>query len=61
MVAQMEKTKSEIIFSGKNISDEIYIGGGKTEGIRLIAKVEEKYKRNILIFPIIYSVATPMM
>lgn len=45
MVALMEKTKSEIISSGENISGEIYIGGGETEGIRLIAKVAEKIQK----------------
>ena len=45
MVALMEKTKSEITSSSENISGEIYIGGGETEGIRLIAKVAEKTKK----------------
>lgn len=45
MVALMEKTKSEISSSGENISGEIYIGGGETEGIRLIAKVAEKIQK----------------
>ena len=36
MVELMEKT---------NINGEIYIGGGETEGIRLIAKVAEKIQR----------------
>ena len=45
MVTLMEKTKSEIISSGENISGEIYIGGGETEGIRLIAKVAEKIQK----------------
>lgn len=45
MVALMEKTKSEISSSGENISGEIYIGGGETKGIRLIAKVAEKIQK----------------
>lgn len=45
MVELMEKTKSEIISSGENISGAIYIGGGETEGIRLIAKVAEKIQK----------------
>ena len=44
MVALMDKTKSEISSSGENISGEIYIGGGETEGMRLIAKIAEKIK-----------------
>ena len=45
IVELMEKTKSEIISSGENISGAIYIGGGETEGIRLIAKVAEKIQK----------------
>lgn len=45
MVELMEKTKAEVSSSGENISGEIYIGGGETEGIRLIAKVAEKIRR----------------
>ena len=45
MVALMEKTKTEISSSGENIHGEIYIGGGETEGIRLIAKTAEKLRR----------------
>ncbi|MDE6760120.1 MAG: LysR family transcriptional regulator [Lachnospiraceae bacterium] len=44
MVELMEKTKSEVSSSGKNIRGEIYIGGGETEGMRLIAKIAEKMK-----------------
>ncbi len=45
MVELMEKTKAEVSSSGENISGEIYIGGGETEGIRLIAKAAEKIHR----------------
>lgn len=45
MVALMERTKAEISSSGENIHGEIYIGGGETEGIRLIAKTAEKLRR----------------
>lgn len=45
MVELMEKTKTEISSSGENIHGEIYIGGGETEGIRLIAKTAEKLRR----------------
>ncbi len=45
MVELMEKTKAEVSSSGENINGEIYIGGGETEGIRLIAKVAEKIQR----------------
>lgn len=45
MVELMEKTKAEVSSSGENIGGEIYIGGGETKGIRLIAKVAEKIQR----------------
>ena len=45
MLELMEKTKIEISSSSENISGEIYIGGGETEGIRLIAKTAEKIRR----------------
>lgn len=45
IVALMEKTKTEVSSSGKNICGEIYIGSGETEGIRLIAKTAEKLRR----------------
>ena len=45
MVELMEKTKVEVSSSGENISGELYIGGGETEGIRLIAKAAEKIQR----------------
>ncbi len=45
IVELMEKTKAEVSSSSENISGEIYIGGGETEGIRLIAKVAEKIQR----------------
>ncbi len=47
MVALMDKAKAEISSSGEQISGEIYIGGGETKGIRLIAKtleaIQQKY------------------
>ena len=38
IVELFEKTKAEISTSDENISGDIYIGGGETEGIRLIAR-----------------------
>lgn len=38
IVTLMEKTKAEVSSSSENITGDIYIGGGETEGIRLIAK-----------------------
>ena len=45
MVELLEKTKAEVSSSGENIRGEIHIGGGETEGIRLIARVAEKIRR----------------
>lgn len=42
IVELMEKTKAEILTSDENLSGDIYIGGGETEGMRLIAKVVKK-------------------
>ena len=39
IVQLMEKTRAEVSETNKDISGEIYIGGGETEGMRLIAKV----------------------
>lgn len=44
MVELMEKTKSEVSRSGQNITGDIYIGGGETEGFRLLSKVAEKVR-----------------
>ncbi|MCI8992358.1 MAG: LysR family transcriptional regulator [Eubacterium sp.] len=39
MIALMEKTKSELSSSDKNISGEIHMGSGETEAVSTIAKV----------------------
>ncbi len=41
MIELMEKTKAEIISSAENVSGDIYIGGGETEGFRIISKAAE--------------------
>lgn len=41
-----EKTKSEMMSSDEMISGDIYIGGGETEGIRLIAKIINLFRRD---------------
>lgn len=45
MIELMEKTKSEVRTSGESISGDIYIGGGETEGFRLIAKAIEQLRK----------------
>ncbi len=44
IVALMEKAKAEVSSSGEDVRGEIYIGGGETEGFRLIAKTAEKLR-----------------
>ncbi len=44
MVELMEKTKSEVSLSNQSISGDIYIGGGETEGFRIISKAAEKVR-----------------
>ena len=41
----MEKTKQELSASDREISGDIYIGGGETDGFRLIAKVAESVQK----------------
>ena len=47
LVDLMEKTKAELASSGDNINGEVYIGGGETDAISLLAqtagKLQEKY------------------
>ena len=47
IVSLMEKTKAEVSASDESISGDIYIGGGETEGMRLIVRivkqVQEQY------------------
>ena len=47
LVNLMEKTKAELASSGDNINGEVYIGGGETDAISLLAqtagKLQEKY------------------
>lgn len=42
LVELMNKTKSEICTSNDDISGDVYIGGGETEGMRLIAKAVKR-------------------
>ena len=44
MVELMEKTKAEITSSAENVSGDIYIGGGETEGFRIISKAAERVR-----------------
>ncbi len=44
MVELMEKTKAEITSSAENVSGDIYIGGGETEGFRIISKAAESVR-----------------
>ena len=39
IVSLVEKTKSEVSTSDETVSGDIYIGGGETEGMRLIVRV----------------------
>lgn len=47
IVSLMEKTKAEVSASDESISGDIYIGGGETEGMRLVVRtvkqVQEQY------------------
>lgn len=38
IVALFEKTRSEVMLSGGDVNGDVYIGGGETQGMRLIAK-----------------------
>ncbi len=44
MVELMEKTKAEISSSNDKINGDIYIGGGETEGFRIISKAAERVR-----------------
>ncbi len=46
MIELMEKTKTEITSSNENVSGDIYIGGGETEGFRIISKAAERVRKN---------------
>ncbi len=41
MIELMDITKAEISASSENISGDVYIGGGETEGMRIIARASE--------------------
>lgn len=45
LVELMEKTKQELRGSDQEISGDIYIGGGETDGFRLIASVAEAVRK----------------
>ncbi len=42
IVGLVEKTESEIMSSDENISGDIYIGGGETDGMRIVAKAAKQ-------------------
>lgn len=44
MIELMEITKAEISASGATIGGDVYIGGGETEGMRIVARVTEKLR-----------------
>lgn len=46
IVELFEKTKSEMMSNDEMISGDIYIGGGETEGIRLIARVTNSLRKD---------------
>ncbi len=45
MIELMAKTKAEIISSAENVNGDIYIGGGETEGFRIISKAAETVRK----------------
>lgn len=45
MVELFEKTKAEVSSSDEDITGDIYIGGGESEGFRIISKVAEKVRQ----------------
>ncbi len=61
IVSLMEKTKAEVSSSDESIGGDIYIGGGETEGMRLIVKQSGRYKSAILISGSAFSAETAMM
>lgn len=42
IIELLEKTKSEVSASNESITGEVYIGGGETEGFRIISKTAEE-------------------
>lgn len=42
IIELFEKTKSEVSSSNESITGEVYIGGGETEGFRIISKTAEE-------------------
>lgn len=56
MVELMEKTKAELASSSENINGEIYIGGGETDAVSVMAQIaSDIQKENPLIHYHIYS------
>ncbi|MCD7780403.1 MAG: LysR family transcriptional regulator, partial [Candidatus Gastranaerophilales bacterium] len=45
IVELAEKTESEFLFNEKNISGDIYIGGGETDAMRTIARTAQKLSK----------------
>lgn len=54
----VEKTKADVSPKTDNISGDIYIGSGETEGIRTLAKVIFHVRNNIPKFVFIYTAVT---
>ena len=46
IVELSNKTESEFLFDKKNISGDIYIGGGETDAIRVVAKTIQSLSQN---------------
>lgn len=56
LVALMEKTRSEIMSSGENISGDVYIGCAETEAVSFFAKIAQNLQRkNSKIYYHLYS------
>lgn len=45
MVELLERTKTEVSSSNENITGDIYIGGGESEGFRIISRTAEKVRQ----------------
>ena len=45
IVSLVEKTKAEVSAPDEGISGDLYIGGGETEGMRLIVQTAQQVQR----------------
>ena len=57
----VDKTEQELNHSDTIINGDIYIGGGETDAIRLIAKTAQHLQENIQILNITSLAEMPMM